>query len=143
MSSLESRLERMVDKQFLYRTNPCKVVNWCIEDDKVILFTNKGKIDLVNADELKEFLPIDSTPTERPDNQALAGRTNGNGSTSLQVIPSNSEFLSSLSTTIKENIENVKNDRSYIAQASAINDSINTLINLAKLELQVLKLKMK
>jgi len=45
-----------------------------------------------------------------------------------------------LKATLLENINKVKDDKSYISQANSINQSITTLINMAKVEISCAKL---
>ena len=54
-----------------------------------------------------------------------------------------SKNLTPLTETVRDSIDKLKNDGSFIKQADAINRSINTMINLAKLQLQAYSLSKK
>lgn len=123
---INERLESMVGKTYLYHAQYHKILSYKVDGDKITIVTHKKWFDISNKD-LNQFLPTSSE----------------NGTTSLQVLPKDREFLASLSATIKDNIEQVKKDKSYIPQANSINNSINTLVNLAKIELQMLKMNSK
>jgi len=127
---LEERLEKMVDKSFIYNGFEYKVISFKVSGEEVTIVTNKAwktfPITKINA-ELGKFLPIE------PENQKTEAVV-------LSTVNQNKEVLSK---TIIENIEKIKNNAAYIPQAKAVNEQIKTMIAMAKVELDIIKLKEK
>lgn len=59
------------------------------------------------------------------------------GNQNKAIIPLANDTVTKLKETILANIEKVKTDKTYIPQAKEINNSINTLINLATFEIKM------
>lgn len=127
---LEERLEKMIDKSFMHNGFECRVISFKVFSEEVIIVTNKGwktfPITKINA-ELEKFLPIE------PENQK----------TEAVVLSTVNQNKEALSKTVMENIEKLKKDPTYIPQAKVVNEHIKTMIAMAKLELDILKIKQK
>jgi len=122
--NLRDKLAAMVDQTYMYKTRHHKILSFRL-DGKLTIVTDKGWIEfeLEKAEKnLKEFLPVEAEPD-----------------TSLVVLPKRSELVD-LKATLLENIKKVREDKSYISQANSINQSITTLINMAKVEISCAKL---
>ena len=122
---LQEKLESMKGKTFMRNGRYHTVLSWQIKDDKLTVATDNGWLEFTidKAEKaLSEFLPVHAN------NQKLA----------ITVMPKNGE-LQNLKEIILDNIQKVKEDKDYIKQAEAINKSIGTLINMAKLELSYIK----
>ena len=118
------KLQNMVGKNYLYHTYEYKMLGFSIEDSEIRIFTDKRTIKGKATKEfLNEFLPIEEEPEQKG---------------SLQLLPDKKQMMD-LKEIILENIRKVKEDKSYIAQANSINKNINTLLNMAKLELEYFK----
>ena len=94
-------------------------------DDLLTVATDNGWLEFATGKAekaLAEFLPVHAN------NRSLA----------ITVMPKNGE-LQNLKEIILDNIQKVKEDKDYIKQADAINKSIGTLINMAKLEISYIK----
>ncbi len=127
---LESKLKEMQNKVFMHKTNNHRILNFRINCEKVTIVTDKTWIDLdIDTAEKAlqdEFLPVEA---ELADKSVLDGAVmsfNGNGNNVFGMI--------------QENIEKIQKDKNYIPQATAINDSVNTMVNVAKLEIQMRKI---
>ena len=122
---LQEKLESMKDKTFMRNGRYHTILSWQIKDDLLTVATDNGWLEfaIYKAEKaLAEFLPVHAN------NQKLA----------ITVMPRNGE-LQNLKEIILGNIQKVKEDKDYIKQAEAINKSISTLINMAKLELSYIK----
>lgn len=127
---LEARLESMISKSYMYNATEHRIMAFKIFPDQVMIVTDKAwkniPLTKINA-ELENFLPIEP---EKGKNDAI-------------VLSSINENQKSLSKTVMENIEKIKADASYIPQAKAVNDQIKTMIAMAKVEIDLMKLKEK
>ena len=121
--NLEKRLNEMVGRTFMYHTRLYKVLNYRL-NGRLELVCDKRWFDIAAEHiegTLDEFLPV-------AEERALA------------FFPAKKELIN-IKDILMENIERVRQDKTYVGQANAINKSVNTLINMAKLEIQYQKMK--
>lgn len=127
--AVNRKLKKMLGNIFLYNVKEYKIIDFKIDEDTLMLATDKGIIQIENNEnilhELKEFLPVEDEPTSITPKDFC-------------IIP-DKKYMGELKDIILENIKNVQKDKSYVAQANAINKSINTMISMANLELSYLK----
>lgn len=122
----------MLDKTYIYKQNHIKIKDYFVNDEKksVQVITDAKPIT-VPINELAEFekacLPIEEPST----------------AVSIEVVQETSVFLTTLQKTLLENIDKVKADPNYIKQANVVNSSVNALIGMAKVQLQLGRLKSK
>lgn len=121
------RFEKMIGNTYLYRTEQYTVMNIVyVEDDLYDVETDRRTIRM-NADLIsKEFLPVQS-PTRKKNTAAL-----------MKYLPDDQSMVN-LSAVINENIKKLQTDPKFIEQARAINEQAKTLIDLKKLQLDVIK----
>ncbi len=118
--NIVEKLREMVGKSFLYNTREHKIRGFALKDGKAFIYTDKTTIKGEATKEfLNEFLPIEEDFEEH----------------SLQLLPDRNQMMN-LKEILLDNIKKVKEDKSYIPQANSINKNINTLLNMAKLELE-------
>ena len=123
---LEEKLCSMLNKTWMYKTRNHKLLSFKIKTDDVIIVTDKEWIEvpLKNINQiLAGFLPVD----DEVRSEVSLVIFKGNGKPSLKDL-------------IYENIENIKKDPEYIKTAKALNEQIKTVIEMAKLEIQLSKL---
>jgi len=123
---VSERLQQLEGKTWMYNTVLHSVAKTRVTEtgfdvvsDKGFMSFKLGEVDRV----MKEFLPV-ADETER--GVVLTG----------EVFP-----VHSVVGTIMEGIEKLKQDKDFIPQAEAINRSAQTIINLAKVLVDVKKLR--
>lgn len=126
---VKNKLIMMVGNTYMYKTRIHKIIATKIKESTAFISTNIDLIEL-NIDEAEqiirdEFLPVDNM--DESNNSALT------------VYAKIDE--SSLITDLMNNIEIIKKNPGFINQAKAINNTVNTILNIAKTELQIKKLK--
>lgn len=129
---IEDRLKKMIGRKWLYKAR-----NVVIEDVKitptkifVVLESDVVSYDYLKASEVfEDFLEVSQ-------NEVLIKRK-----TDLPINHKVSGGLLEFVDVIKDSINKVQKNASYVKQANSINQSINTIINLAKLEIITDKLK--
>lgn len=129
MKAIE-QLKAMTGKSWMYKTRMVKILSHQQKGEAVVIVTDKDWIesDTVNLTTLLgEFLAV-----EQDDDPALEN-------TSLQVIQNTRSGLSELRTVLMDNIKTLQGNKDFIPQAKAINNNINTMINMVKLEFQIIK----
>lgn len=136
--NIANRLSYLRGKVWMYNTLEHHVIDTMVIDDNVIISTDKGmlKIPLDEAQEkLTEFHEIHKEPV----------RKNGNGSAESNTLPEiyKRKEVGTLFENLIDNIDKVKADKKYIPVANSVNQSISTMINLFKLELEVKKMELK
>lgn len=134
MSALD-RLKEMVGKPFLYKNEEVVVLNYCEgtgdDGDEVEIYLNNGTtlvFSYINLpSKLEKFKPVSAQVI------VLANKRLDSVST---VDPT---IIQQLRDTVMQQIEAVKKDPSAVAQAKQVFQGVNTLVNLAKTELEYRK----
>lgn len=134
MSALD-RLKEMVGKPFLYKNEEVVVLNYCEgtgdDGDEVEIYLNNGTtlvFSYINLpSKLEKFKPVSTQVI------VLANRRLDSVSTVNPTI------IQQLRDTVMQQIEAVKKDPSAVAQAKQVFQGVNTLVNLAKTELEYRK----
>ncbi len=129
----KEKLVAMVGNEFLFETTRENLIinNWNFQDEQLILNTSKGDYSCVftDIDEfLKKFLPVEaessaSTELLAENNQQTGSLVFGGG------------VLLELKNTVMESIRKVKDNKEYIPQATAINEGVKQIVELAKTEI--------
>lgn len=124
---LEERLEKMVNKSFMYNATAMKVLSFKVFSEEVTIITDKGwktfPITKINA-EIEKFLPIEPE-------------------TLMPVVHTtfNNQDNESLKNLLMDNIKKIKENPEYLKQAKGINDQAKTVLAIARIELEAIKLK--
>lgn len=124
MKRLDERLKDMVGHTYMYNTHHYRILSFELNEQLTIVTDRRWfRFPLEDADKaLKEFLPVE------PEIEISA----------LQVVPKASE-MADLKMVLLDNIKRIQNDKEFIQQAHAINKSVTTLVNMARLEMSYLK----
>lgn len=121
---IEEKLNAIKDVPMQYGKKIWTLKSYTIDDGKVTLAPASGKMIERTLESveffLKELKPIESTALDTIKKDA--------------GIP---ELIMTLRDILLDDIEKIRSDRGYINQAKATNNNINTLINLARLQLQM------
>lgn len=124
---LEERLKKMVNKSWMHNAVIHKLLSFSISESAVILVTDKKWFHIppvkINS-ELESFLPVDD---EKPQEVTVFQQTNRD----------------SLKDVLLSNIKNLQNSPTFLSQAREINSQVKTLLQMAKLEIDVIKLREK
>lgn len=134
MNTLE-RLQGMVNKPYLYRNEEVVVLGYCEgtgdDGDEVEIYLNNGKTLVFNyinlPAKLEQFKPV-TTQVIVLANKRLDA-----------VSMVNPGIIQKLRDTVLQQIENVKSSPEHVSQAKQVFQGVNTLINLAKTELEYRK----
>lgn len=134
MNALE-RLEAMVNKPFLYKNEEVVVLGYCEgtgdDGDEVEIYLNNGKTLVYNyinlPAKLEQFKPVSS--------QVII-LTNKRLDSVSTVNPT---IIQQMRDTVLQQIEAVKSNPEAVSQAKQVFQGVNTLINLAKTELEYRK----
>ena len=136
---LQNKLLQMKDGSFMYMAKVHKFINFKIIDDTVHLVTDKNwfEIPVKKADEfLKDFIRT------RPEEPVF--KDNGHSEENLNgkemVIYEKSKEANLVGTLI-DTIDKIKADKNYTSQAKAITSVVNTILNAAKVEIEINKRK--
>lgn len=134
MNALE-KLEAMVNKPFLYKNEEVVVLGYCEgtgdDGDEVEIYLNNGKTLVYNyinlPAKLEQFKPVSS--------QVII-LTNKRLDSVSTVNPT---IIQQMRDTVLQQIEAVKSNPEAVSQAKQVFQGVNTLINLAKTELEYRK----
>ena len=124
------RLKGMIGRSFLYKGSQITILDYHVlgEEGKTQIDIEDGEPIKVN--DLLKFVDACLPVQEEP-----------NGAISVQAVQQTDSLLSTLQATLLDNINQVKKNKDYIKQANVINSSVNALIGMAKLQIQVEKMK--
>ncbi len=134
MNTLE-RLQGMVNKPYLYRNEEVVVLGYCEgtgdDGDEVEIYLNNGKTLVFNyinlPAKLEQFKPVTTQVI------VLANKW-------LDAVSTvNPGVIQKLRDTVLQQIEAVKSSPEHVSQAKQVFQGVNTLINLAKTELEYRK----
>ncbi len=129
------RLKDMVNKPFLYKNEEVVILNYCEgtgdDGDEVEIYLNNGQTLVFNyinlPAKLEKFKPVSARVI------VLANKRIDSVSTVNPTI------IQQLRETVMQQIEAVKKDPSAVNQAKQVFQGVNTLVNLAKTELEYRK----
>ncbi|SIO53923.1 hypothetical protein [Chitinophaga niabensis] len=136
--NFKDQLNEMIGKTFQYGNSIHCVISYKTDEEreKCILQTNLSTFEKP-FEAMNEFLKywkptssIMSLPTEIDYNQQVT-----------LILDEGNNLSSQLIKTLTETIDNVKNNKEYIPQAQTIVNSTNTIVNIEKMRLSYLKLK--
>ena len=120
------KFAEMIGKTFMYKAVTHKILTVYENTNSISIATDKQLINIMRIDvskELDQFLPVSDEPV-----------------TAVSVLGSGRNELKGLVDALKRNIELVNNDEKNIPKAKAINESIKGIIEVAKLEIEAIKL---
>lgn len=118
-----NKLDKMIGSKFMYHTRPYKIHGYVSVNGHIEIRTNKQpiKIDKEDlSDELNDFLPIE-------------------GDFGSKEIREDAQKLRNLENKLYENIDKIQDDEEYIKKAKAMTSTADTIINMEKLKIQMLK----
>lgn len=128
--SVQEKLSEMIGKSWMYNARTFKILAIYTDNGTTSIATNKDLLKFKTEElpqKLNEFLPVEADETVG----------------ALVVLKETSKKIPNLTGLIMENIDGIKSKSVDIPSAKAINDSVKTIIELAKLEIEVHKLKNK
>lgn len=128
---ITKKLAQMRGNAYIYRGTYYEINDAMMVDGLVLISTNKLMLRFTELEFLQEFNNFLPTAKESAEIVLTAQATQ---------TPLNG-MAKTVKDTIMDSIKKIQNDPKYIAQAEAINRSVNTLINIAKLELQAKKME--
>lgn len=130
MNKKIEELKSMIGKQYLYNGNEIQILTYQLDGEDVTIITNQPQEKWVTVKvfdlkiKLLEFKTVDLPAVNESKNDQLSVTSN---------------TLISLRDTLLSNIEKVKEDPAFIPQAKNISYNVQTIINLAKIELEIKK----
>jgi hypothetical protein len=132
---LIKQLEKMVGKTYQYGGKIHYVIGVTPDEanDKICIKTNLGSYDR-SAEAAPEFLNYWQEATTVTVQTAPTTPENG-----IVVMERENTMVDKLTDLLMDNITKVQTDATYIKQAQAINNNVNSIINLTKLKLDVMK----
>lgn len=128
---IQKKLDSLVGESWLYngRVVEVKGIN---RNDGQIRIVNQGNTIIFpeeKAEEkMEEFLPVEHEK-EGAGEEKLA----------LQVFQKDGQQMESLEDLLMENIQKIKKDPEYLPQAKAITNNVNSLLNINKQKIQMLR----
>jgi len=121
---LTETLQTMVGKQFKYKDQTHKLLNFTIDNLKVMIATDLTILSLTAQEasaQVRLFKPVAQEVSK-----------------ALSTIPQN-EQMGQLKDVIMNSIERLKGEPDFIPQAQAINEQVKTVIEMGKLELDAFR----
>ena len=127
---LKNKLIQLIGQTILYGTIEHRINNFRIAEDSVYISTNVDLIVLGLADAesiiTEAFFPVKIDKSNSSVQYPFA----------LQQLND-----SNILKTLNENIKKLQTDSGFIKQAMAINNTVNTVLNIVKVELQLKRVK--
>lgn len=132
---LEKQLDKMLDKRFMYKTVIQKVTAYKVNGESVSIVTDKNRFEF-QLDRVKDIIDLEFLPVANEVSK-------GTGASVLTV--QSSEVFNPLDgvnvlDTLKESLVKLRTDPAYILQAREISNTVNTMMNVVKTEIQIFQL---
>lgn len=137
-------LNAMVGKKFRYQNEVHNILRFSNEN-VVKIITDKKDITFLPEDfDPKLFILVPavseeliiSTPEPQVENKYIATPSTVTSAGANTLI---SQQGFDIASVIKENIDKVKSDPNYVPQAEAVNNAVKVFIDLAKVEVEMIK----
>lgn len=116
-------LKKLIGKTYLFRGNQIRVENYSVQNGSVTLVTDKGFIDKKESEIdgfIAELQPVSYAPVVQ-----------------TQI---DSSVIGNLKDILMDNIAKVKADANFIPQSEEINKNVKSIIDLAKTEIEMVKI---
>lgn len=126
---ITKKLAQMRGNAYMFRATYYEINDAMMVDGLVLISTNKLMLRFSELEFLQEFNNF--LPTAKESTELVVHN---------QQTPLNG-MAKTVKDTIMDSLKKIQEDPKYIAQADAINRSVNTLVNIAKLELQAKKME--
>lgn len=146
MSNALKRIKPLMGHSYIYQGQKVEIQDWAMDGEQLILETDNpvGQIKLHLA-HVPSFL-LELEPTNQAAEEALNGVESPRSST-VPAAPSvdvaamvPTSVLGQINTVLLDSIARIQADPNYIAQAKAINETVQTAVNVAKLQVEGAKL---
>ncbi len=129
----KTQLEKLVGKDFIYKQTNIRIRDYYpVPEEKVMKIITDGSTITIPETGVKSFCE-DLLLVDSPQAMVL----------SSGVTKEVNSMMATLQQTLLDNIEMVKKDKNYIPQAASINKSVNSLLGITKVQLEVAKMKSK
>lgn len=140
------KLEKMVGKPLYYRGDTAVIKSFdnFNEETEIIIDIAGKPVKFIKTSEeklnlfLSNFTEIQviSDEVSQPKPAILPALIEND---EMKLYAESKQVFSQLSATLLNDIEKVRTDPGYVNQAKQISNSVNTLVNLTKLQLQLIK----
>lgn len=140
LQKLNERLKMMVGKPYLVNAVQQTVLSYQLAEPRLTVVTDKKwhTVDLQNAHRLLElFMEVD--PTSETEDPSTGLPAAGALSPALPV-PTTMQIGTQLREILLDNIKKVQDNKDYIPQAQEVASQIKTIIDLAKTEVDYLRI---
>jgi hypothetical protein len=130
------RLKAMTGKVYMYRASQISITKVEQRQDEILIKTLDRDIKIAFnhiTDFIAECLPMDA------DYNSASGIVKAEAHPALSVITSQASTMQDLGEILKSSIERVQKDPGYIPQAKEIGSNVKTMLQLAKLQLEMVK----
>ncbi|MCL5031265.1 MAG: HNH endonuclease [Bacteroidetes bacterium] len=128
INAAKNKLLQMIGSSYMYKARTHKIIATRIKEESVFISTDLDLIEL-NINDCEKIIHNDFLPAESGSPQETESAP-----VLYQEIKS-----AGLITDLKSNIDQLKQDPSYIKQAMAINSTVKTMLDIVKTELQIKK----
>ncbi len=136
---ISNKLKGMVGKTFAYNENLIKITGHVFEDPDIVLKTSVGPIRISFTDAPQRLLEFKELEAVVP--ATVEGGNRGSSLPQISTLDGNT--MTALRDTLLENIKKIKDDKTFIPQAEAINSTVNQVIGLARTEIEYRKMLLK
>ena len=126
-----NRLVSIKGRSFMYRADTIHVVDYRPEGGKVTIVTDKKWFDF-SYEKIEGFLN-ELLPVEQD-------AENERGMLMVRQAKTTTSSINELRTVLMNSIEQVQKSKDYIPQAQEINSNVKSIIDIAKTEIEVLKI---
>ncbi len=131
MSTNIFTIDNMIGQSYKYKGVLHNFLAFRKEGDKIILVTDKKWFEFADVEDMSFFIAecetvMDVEPLPTTDSSGL-------------IIPDSGsdDVMAKLKGVLLESIDKLTKDKDYVPQAKAISNSVQTLTNLVKMELQI------
>ena len=127
---MTAQLERMIGNTYVFEGKKILVYDVRVKGNIATIVTDKEAIEL----------PLDGLGDYLPEFEYVKSNQLVKNPEILDMVTSSGSVYSQLQQTLMESISKIKDDKGFIEQAEAINNTIKQVIDLEKIKIQAIGL---
>ena len=135
-TNISNQLDQMINQTFFYQGQNLKIEKWKLVGGNYCIVTNSRTLQFYPSEIQLKFL--DKLEDEQSTEVVRKFSGSSESSNVVVVLP---EENTTIKETLLDTLKKIKEDPNYLAQAKAICEVTNTMVNVQKIEIEMYKIQ--